>query len=69
MISFWDYKYFLENYQPFEGLSNNKSPQGTGVDVKEFTVNSNTNNSHMEESPLFGKNRTAEGERSLSLVK
>lgn len=59
MISFWDYKYFLENYQSFEGLSNKKSPQGTGVDDKEFTVNSNTNNSHVKESSLFGKNMTA----------
>lgn len=59
MISFWDYKYFLENDQPFEGLSNKKSPQGTGVDDKEFTVNSNTNNSHVKESSLFGKNMTA----------
>lgn len=69
MIPFWDYKYFLENYQLFEGVSNNKSPQGIGVDVKEFTVNSNTSNSHVEESSLFGRNMTAEGERSLSLVK
>ena len=62
-------EYFLENHQLFLWFLNSKSPQGRGVDVKVFTVNSNTNNSQVEENSSFRLNRMVEGEMSLSLVK
>lgn len=66
MFSFCYCEYFLEYHQHFEGFLNNKSPQGTGLNVKEFTVNSNTNNSQTEESYLF---REKQNSRRWKVIK
>lgn len=51
------------------GFLNNESLQERGIDIKEFTVNSSTNNSGVEKYFLFRINRMVEGPLGLVKIK
>lgn len=44
---------FLRKLTAFVGFLNNKSFQGRGVDIKEFTINSKTNTSEVEKNVFY----------------